>query len=309
MSTPVLIDTDMGVDDAIAIALALSSRELEVVGIASVGGNVNLEQATVNIGRVLAALGAAERPGIGRGLDQSPDLADATHVHGDDGLGKVDLPAAEGLDVGEYIQLYETLIDQHAEKLTIIAIGPLTNLAALLHQRPGLLNRAGRIVIMGGAIWCKGNITPHAEFNFYRDPSAAAAVLGAGLPVSLIALDVTQQVILDESHLARLACSGNRVAEQLARMIRFPMSSPMIDDGAGRFAVHDALTVGTLLWPQLFLRSKMGIEMVLDGPQAGRSKPMLAKDKSRQVSVVISVNADDFLENMLERLCQQEFVV
>lgn len=308
MSTPVLIDTDMGVDDAMAIALALSSRELDVVGLVSVGGNVGLEQATANIGRLLTAFGVERWPKIARGLDQPLGLLDATGVHGDDGLGKIDLPVPERLSVGDYIELYEELIDKHGELLTIVAIGPLTNLATLLRDRPGLLNRVGRIVVMGGAVWCKGNVTPHAEFNFYRDPAAAAAVLGAGLPVTLVSLDVTNQVAMDESHLAHLSRSGNRVGEQLARMIRFPMSQPS-DERTGRFLVHDPLTVGTLLWPQLFLRSKMGIEITVAGSQAGRSKPAIVKDKSRQVSVVISVNANDFLENLLERLCREEFVV
>ena len=308
MSTPVLIDTDMGVDDAMAVALALSSRELEVAGLVSVGGNVGLEQATRNIGRLLNAVGVERWPKIGRGLDQAGGLLDATYVHGDDGLGKVDLPMPEEFNPDEYVAVYEELIGKYGEALVIIAIGPLTNLAALLRDRPGLLNRAGRIVVMGGAIWCKGNITPHAEFNFYRDPQAAAAVLGSGLPVTVVSLDVTNQVVMDESHVAHLSRSGNRAGELLARMIRFPMSQPT-DEAAGRFIVHDPLTVGTLLWPHLFLRSKMALQIATEGPQSGQSKPALAKDKSRQVSVVISVNVDNFLENLLQRLCAEEFVV
>jgi len=308
MSTPIIIDTDMGVDDAMAVALALASPELEVVGLASVGGNVCLDQATRNIGRLLAGLDIKQWPKIARGLDQPSSLLDAKDVHGDDGLGKVDLPTPERLEPGGYVELYEELIDKHGEALVIVAIGPLTNLAALLRDRPGLLQRAGRIVVMGGAIWCKGNITPHAEFNFYRDPQAAADVLGSGLPVTVIPLDVTNQVAMDESHIAHLSRSGRRTGELLASMIRFPMSQPA-DEGAGRFLVHDPLTIATLLWPQLFLRSKMGLAITTDGPQAGRSKPMLAKDKSRQISVVISVNVDDFLEHLLERLCEEKFVV
>ena len=155
--------------------------ELEVVGLASVGGNVGLDQATRNIGRLLAALGIKRWPKIARGLDQPSSLLDAKDVHGDDGLGKVDLPTPERLEPGGYVELYEELIDKHGEGLGIVAIGPLTNLAALLRGRPGLLDRVGRVVIMGGAIWCKGNITPHAEFNFYRDPQAAMDVLGSGV--------------------------------------------------------------------------------------------------------------------------------
>ncbi len=308
MSTPILFDTDMGVDDAVAIALALASRELQVVGMASVGGNVPLDQATLNLARLLTALGLRDWPKLGRGLDQPAELQGAAHVHGDDGLGGADLPAPKDSRPVDFVALYEELIATHGSALTIIAIGPLTNLAALLKDRPGLLERAGRIIVMGGAIWCKGNITPHAEFNFYRDAQAAAAVLEAGLPLTVVSLDVTHQVVMDESHVARLAQSMNGAAEHIARMIRFPMSQPS-DEGAGRFIVHDAVTVGTLLWPQLFLRSKIPLQITTSGAQAGKSKPMISKDKSRQVSVVISVHADDFLENLLERLCQQDFIV
>jgi len=308
MSTPVLIDTDMGVDDAMAIALALASPELEVVGLSGVGGNVPLEQATTNIARLLSGLGVRSWPKIARGLDQPAGLKDALHVHGDDGLGKMDLPLPEDFRPGELVACYEECIETRGSPLVIIAIGPLTNLAAILRERPGLLQRVGRIVVMGGAVWCKGNISPSAEFNFYRDPQAAADVLASGLPITVVSLDVTNQVVMDESHLARLSRSGNRTAELIASMIRFPMSQAS-DEGSGRFLVHDPLTVGTLLWPALFLQSRMALEITTSGPQAGRSKPMIAKDKKRQLSVVISVNVADFLEHLLERLCHEQFVV
>lgn len=308
MSTPILIDTDMGVDDAVAVALALSSPELDVVGLASVGGNVSLEQATLNIARLLRAFGVPRWPRIGRGLDQSAELKNAAHVHGGDGLGLVDLPEPGPFTTSELIPFYEELIAAHGESLIIVAIGPLTNLAHLLRERPGLLQRAGRILVMGGAVWCKGNVTPHAEFNFYRDPVAARELLNSGLPITVVSLDVTHQVVMDESHVARLSRSSSAVAEQLAAMIRYPMTASS-DEGTGRFLVHDPLTIGTLLWPELFLRSKMALDITTTGPQTGRSKPVIAKDKTRQLSVVISVNVDGFMENLMERLCREKFVV
>lgn len=309
MSTPVLFDTDMGVDDAVGLALALSAPQLDVVGVTSVGGNVPIEQATLNVGRVLDAIRPPVWPKVARGLDQAgPNLPDATHVHGADGLGEVDLPVPATFSPGDYLSLYEELIGRHGDALAIVAVGPLTNLAAVLRQRPGLLQQVGRIVVMGGAVWCKGNVTPHAEFNFYRDPAAAMAVLDAGLPVTVVSLDVTTQVAMDESHVANLSRSASRAGQVLARMIRFPLRRPQ-EGEVGRFLVHDALAVGTLLWPELFLRSKMGMEIVISGPQVGRSKPKIAKDKSKQIAVVVSVNVLDFLENLLETLCQEKFVV
>ncbi len=310
MPRPVLIDTDMGADDAVAITLALSAAEVDLVGLVSVGGNVSLEQATSNIARLLGGLQPGKWPPIARGLDQQRSgLRDATHVFGPDGLGQLDLPVPANCTPGDYLELYERLITTYGEALVIVAIGPLTNLAAVSRQRPGLLNRAGHIVVMGGAVWCPGNVTSYAEFNYYRDPQAAAVVLSSGLPITVVPLDVTRQVAMDESHLAHLSCSGRRSGELLARIIRFPIQQQTEDAAPGTFLVHDALAVGVLLWPHLFMRSRMALEMVTTGEQAGRCKPMVAKDKRQQLAVVISVNVGEFLGNLLEELCQEKFVV
>lgn len=309
MPTPVLIDTDMGVDDAVALALAIAAGELQVVGLASVGGNVPLDQATGNMARVLAGLKVTSWPPTARGLDHDrPELLRATNVFGADGLGETGLPMPADYAPGDFTSLYEQCIAAHGAALTIIAIGPLTNLAALLRSRPGLLHKAGRIVIMGGAVWCPGNVTPHAEFNFYRDPQAAAEVLAAGLPVTLVPLDITRQVAMDESHVAHLSRSSRGPGELLARMIRYLLDHAT-EALPGKFLVHDAVAVGALLWPELFMRSRMGLEVVTSGAQAGRTRPVVAKDKSRQLSVVISVNVTDLLEKLLECLCHEEFIV
>ncbi|GMV97641.1 MAG: purine nucleosidase [Phycisphaerae bacterium] len=308
MPTPILIDTDMGVDDALAIALALAGGGLELAGLVSVGGNVPLDQATGNIGRVLAGLGLEDFPPVGVGLDQTGGLKDATGIFGADGLGETHLAVPDDYRTQSYVEVYERCLERHGEALVIAAIGPLTNLAALLRERPDLLRRAGRIIIMGGAVWCPGNVTRWAEFNFYRDPRAAAEVLSAGLPVTLVPLDVTGQVAMDESHVAHLSRSGRRGGELLARMMRHALER---GEGGrkGTVLVHDAVAVGTLLWPELFMRSRVAIEVVLEGEQAGRSRPVVGKDKARQSAVVISVSVVDFLESLLERICQEEFIV
>jgi len=309
MPTPVLIDTDMGVDDAIAITLALSAPNIEVAGLAGVGGNVPLDQAIENIGRLLTGLKIKKPPPAARGLDQTQtQLPDASHVFGKDGLGQIDLPTPKKFKTENYLDFYEKLITKHGKSLTIIAIGPLTNLAGVLRERPGLLQQAGKIIVMGAAVWCSGNVTPHAEFNFYRDPQAADAILSAGLPVTIVPLDVTRQVAIDESHAAHMSCSGIVGGELLARMIQFPLESGT-QSAPGTFLIHDALAVGVLLWPEMFMRAKMGLDIVLTGEQIGKCKPIVGKDKSRQVAVVISVNAVDFLENVLEVLCNEKFVV
>lgn len=307
MPIPLIIDTDMGVDDAVAVALANSAAELDLVGLVSVGGNVDLEQATRNIRRLLGGLKIVKKPVLARGLDQDrPGLEDATDVFSEDGFAGIDLPEAKGLKFADYGSLYEKLIDKYGDALAIVAVGPLTNLAALHRQRPELLAKVGRIVVMGGAVWCPGNITPHAEFNFYRDPQAVADLVGAGLPITVVPLDVTTQIALDESHMAHLSRSGTAAGDVLARMLEASLGRPHHEQ---RFVVHDALAVGFLLWPQLFGRARMALEIAVDGEKAGQSRPQVSKDKARQLHVVISANPVDFLENMLETLCQEHFVV
>jgi len=309
MSTPILIDTDMGVDDAIAITLALSAPDLELAGIASVAGNVSLDQATINIGRLLRGLQSNQKPVIGRGLSQKGDnLSHAMHVFGQDGLGEIELPADDDLKPGNYLDLYEQLINQYGDALVIVAIGPLTNLAGVLHEKPGLLEKAGKIVVMGGAVWCPGNVTAHAEFNFYRDPQAAHAVLSSGLPVTVVPLDVTRQVAMDESHVAHLSRSGTTGGELLAQMVQFPLNSGT-QDAQGKFLIHDALAIGLLLWPHMFIKAKMNLNITLSGNSAGQCKPAVGKDKKKQLAVAISVNVVDFLENLLEQLCNEKFIV
>lgn len=309
MPTPVLIDTDMGIDDAVAVALALTSAKLNLTGLVSVAGNVPLEQATQNIGRLLGGLRLKSSPAVGGGLSpagrQPPH---ATHVFGADGLGEIDLPASRDFGPGSFLEVYEQCIDAHADKLVIIAIGPLTNLAAIYRDRPGLLQRVHRIIVMGGAVWCPGNVTPHAEFNLHYDPIAAKEILTSGLPITVVPLDVTRQVGLDVSHVAHLSRSGTVTGELLGRMLRYPFEragGPEKD----HFLVHDALAIGVLLWPELFMQAKMALEMVTQGEQEGRCRPVVPKDKHNQLGVVISVNTVDFLENLLAQLCHEKFIV
>jgi len=308
MPTPILIDTDMGVDDAVALGLALISPELDVRALVSVGGNVSLDQATRNIGRLLAAIRPGRWPMIGRGLDQkSPGLHDATHVFGSDGLGDAGIPEATNVEVRDYHDVYAEFLASQGD-LSVIAIGPLTNVAAMLAESKSAMEKIKHIYVMGGALWCKGNVHGVAEFNFHRDPAAAATVMASGLPISLLTLDVTKFVGLDESHLAHLAASETATGDFLAKVMAFPLRNSS-EAGPGRFIIHDALAVGAMLWPDLFVRTRMAVEITTSGDRAGHSKPVLKHPSLPGVDVLTAVNAVDFLENMLERLCEEkEFV-
>lgn len=309
MAVPLLIDTDMGVDDAVAVSLALASDALDVRAVVGVGGNVELDQVMVNIGRLLAALNPPVRPIVGRGLDQAEsDLPDAREVFGGDGLGETNLPPDTSLDAVDFRTVYREAIEAAGGELVVQAIGPLTNLAAILSESPELASAIKQVVIVGGAVWTKGNVDDVVEFNFRRDPVAAAKVLGSGLPITVIPLDVTNLVTMDESHVAHLAASGYRTGEVLARMLGHCLESDA-DPGYGRTFIHDALATGNLLWPKLFLKTRMRLDVVTTGQERGRSRPGLGGDKSKQVGLLTAINSVDFLENVLESLCHEAFVV
>ncbi len=309
MAIPLLIDTDMGIDDAAAVMLALASQTTDVRAIVAVGGNVPIALAADNIRRLLAAFAPARMPLIGAGLDQRGDgLMDRREAFGRDGLGESHLTFPAAPAAQDFRAVYRQAIEAARGELHVLALGPLSNLAALLDESPALAKSIRHIALTGGAVWTKGDATETSEFNFHRDPAAAAKVLDSGLPITVCPLDVTRFVCLDESHVAHLAASGHRMSEALAGMLRYPLSRD-VEPGLGKTYLADALTVGSLLWPDLFLKTRMRLELVIGGPEAGRAKPALGGDATRRVDLLTAVNAVDFLENMLESLCREAFVV
>ncbi len=178
MAIPVLIDADVGVDDAVAICLATASAALEVTAVVGVGGSVPLDQVMANIERVLGALHLPDVPHIGRGMDQSSsDLRDRREVFGDDGLGNFDGPSRIKLTSIDFHDAYAQAADAAGGTLNILTTGPLTNLAAAISDSPDLKHSIQHVYVCGGAVWAKGNAGDSVEFNFYRDPQAAAVVL------------------------------------------------------------------------------------------------------------------------------------
>ncbi|HWL94342.1 MAG TPA: nucleoside hydrolase, partial [Phycisphaerae bacterium] len=165
-----------------------------------------------------------------------------------------------------------------------------------------------RLFVAGGAVWCRGNVTEHVEFNFHRDPRAASRVLASGLPITVVPLDVSGLVCFDESHVAHLAASGYRTGQIPAELLEHALEYDG-EPAYGKTFVPAAVAVGSVLWPELFMKTRMQLQIVAEGPQAGRSKPALGGDKSKQVDLLTAVNAAEFLERALESLCHEAFVV
>src|SRR6266699_148813 len=219
----IILDTDPGIDDALALFLALSSPDVRLEAITTVGGNVNVDLTTYN---ALALLELADRKditvarGSNRPIVRQPMYAE--HVHGDNGLGGLQLPEPQikAIDSHAVDVIIEKIMASPGE-ITLVPVGPLTNIALALRREPRIAQSVRGVVIMGGALRVPGNITPGAEFNIYVDPHAAQIVFHAGWPIRLVALDATMQAELQREQVKSLTHNGSPVIIAMERMLSF----------------------------------------------------------------------------------------
>ncbi|OLB96166.1 MAG: hypothetical protein AUH30_13375 [Candidatus Rokubacteria bacterium 13_1_40CM_68_15] len=242
--TLLVIDTDPGVDDALALLLAWGSPGVRVEAVTTVAGNVPLGQCTLNLFRLLALRRPEPWPVVAAGADAplARPLRTAEGYHGADGLGALgDWPEVEAEPaLPNAIDLIVDMGRRHGERLTLVALGPLTNLALACEADLAAMRRIGRVVAMGGAVDVPGNVTPTAEFNFHVDPEAAARVLDAGLRLDLVPLDATGQATVTRAELERAL--GARPGPRAARVLAFTQHA-FAREG-GRLTLHDPLAVG-----------------------------------------------------------------
>jgi len=247
---PLVIDTDPGVDDAIALLVAAISPEVELRGVTTVFGNVALEQTTENALRILDLAGADHVPAAA-GTDRPLVHAQphrAAHVHGSNGLGNVELPPAHRTpEPTPAVRFLADLLHGSDAPVTVCAIGPLTNIALLVASDPAATARIERLVVMGGA-YGSGNVTPTAEFNVWSDPEAAHRVLSSGLPITMVGLDVTRPTAMDAAAVARIGASGP-VGARAAEMLEHYLDYYVRVQGAPGVVIHDALAVLEAITP------------------------------------------------------------
>jgi inosine-uridine nucleoside N-ribohydrolase len=298
MSTRILLDCDPGHDDAIAMLLALASPELELVGVTTVAGNQTLEKTTANAIRVLELAGREDVPvaaGAERPLAREPFVA--AYVHGESGLDGPSLPPARTKPVSE--DAVEFLAERVAGA-TLVATGPLTNVAELLRRRS---ERPDRIVLMGGAI-AEGNVTPAAEFNIWADPEAAEAVFRSGLDVTMIGLDVTHEALLTPPHAERLRTTGEtgRIVAELVDFFALFHRETYGFDGA---PIHDAVAVAHVAVPGLVETAERNVEIeTVSDLCRGRTVVDLWRrtDRAPNAHVAVGIDADRFLELLVDRI-------
>ncbi len=322
MTRHLLIDSDPGIDDALAILLALRSPDARVEAVTTVAGNVPVDHATTNARRILAVAAPDPMPPVacGAAAPLKRALVTAGHVHGQDGLGNLGRflepdgrprypEPAYPLEMRSGPEVILDAADRWGPELTIVALGPLTNLALALQQDPRRLGRAGRVVVMGGAIAVPGNITPAAEFNVYVDPDAASAVLEAGLDVELIPLDVTRRVVLAQ---AALTDRLRRCSDRLARFILdFTLHGFAFgaDREGGGIVLHDPLAMAVALDPSLVAFEPLCVEVECEGKLtrgltlADRREIPAHRKRTPTCRVAMDVDAERVLAMVLERLC------
>ncbi len=253
MTRALLIDTDPGIDDAVAIALALGSPEVNVIGISTVGGNSGLAATTNNALRLLEFFGRTDIP-VASGYDEPYRRAKAETgyepVHGHDGLAGVDLPAPTTKVVSTDAPAFlADKIRNSPDPVTLIAIGPLTNIAHLVDQHPDVIAMIDRFVIMGGAART-GNVTPVAEFNIWHDPEAAKRVFASGLNTVMVGLDVTHSVKTEES-LWNWLKDGSKFGNVFDHILNSYTNMYETFYGERMTHQHDALAMAEAIWPNL----------------------------------------------------------
>jgi inosine-uridine nucleoside N-ribohydrolase len=299
VTTRILLDCDPGHDDAIALLLALGSPEVELLGVTTVAGNQTVDKTTANALRVLELAGRSDVPvaaGAPRPLVREPFVA--AYVHGETGLDGPDLPLPQRAPVSDHA------IDFLATRVTgatLVATGPLTNVALLLAAHPEA--RPDRLVLMGGAI-AEGNVTPAAEFNVWADPEAAARVFESGLDVTMVGLDVTHRALVTPAHADRLRVAG-RVGRAVAELLDFYGVFHREVYGFDGSPVHDAVAVAQVIRPELLRLEQLNVEIDCESSLCrGRTVVDVWRRTGREpnANVAVEIDSEAFLELLVGRL-------
>lgn len=303
MVSSLIIDCDPGVDDAIALLLTIA-KNLPLLGITTVAGNVPLALTYSNARKICALAGKPDIPvyaGCPRPMVR--DLSTAEAIHGASGLQGANLPKPANAAPSQHaVDFLISQLQGAFEPVTIAAIGPLTNLAVALVQSPEIAKNIKQLVIMGGSS-SESNITPSAEFNIYVDPHAAHVVFTADIPTVLITLDTTHQVLTTPERLARIRAIGNPVADAAAGMLAFYGHRDR-----GRYKMpggplHDPCTIAYLLQPELFTTKRVGVAVELVGDRTlGRTVIDWYGDAPSTIEVVDTVNAAGFYDLLFDAL-------
>jgi pyrimidine-specific ribonucleoside hydrolase len=304
---PVILDVDPGIDDALAILLAVRSPELDVKAVTVVFGNVELELGVSNALKILELAGRTDIP-VGRG-EAAPLVGEALtakNVHGENGIGNVILPEPKAkLYEGGALRLLAETLEASSEPVTLIPVGPLTNVALLLKVHPELRPKIREIVSMGGTAAAPGTVRPTVSFNILNDPEAASIVYRSGIPVTMVGLDVTSKTVLTPERIARFSASSDPIETFVAAVVGFHRNLR----GAEGVVVHDPLAVGAVIDPSFVTIEILPVDVELRGELTRgqmvvdrRIEATWRRGDSKSTRVALDVDAERFLEFLIGRL-------
>jgi purine nucleosidase len=303
----IIIDTDPGVDDALAILLALASPEIQLEALTITQGNVTVEKAMRNALAILELLNANHIPvAKGCSLPIVGPLLASDHVHGESGIGNAQLPEPKAQPVSQHAidYLIERFLAEPGE-ISLFTIGPLTNVALAIRKVPRFANAVKELVIMGGAIREGGNFTAQAEFNVYADPHAAHVVFHSGIPITLIPLDVTNKCMLYTNDIQHLLKINSPISQFIGDATAVYLEFTKEKTGINGCALHDPLTLATIIAPELLTLEEHYVDVdISSGISMGNTFADFyhTTDKSANMKVAVDIQAREFIELFLKRI-------
>lgn len=266
----IILDCDPGHDDAIAMLLASRAQGLRMLGVTTVAGNSYIENTTANARKVLDYAGVTDVPvykGAGKPMMHELYRLTGAIIHGEDGLGGPTIPkAVTPIGEGHAVEFIIKTLRQHPGKVTVVATGPLTNIAMVVVQAPDVLEKIEKLVIMGGAIRDPGNITSAAEFNIYVDPEAAKIVFASGMNIYLTTLDVSMKAVFYADDIEAIRAQGDKVSLLVAELLDFFGQTHVNHFGFLACPIHDALCIGTLIDDQLLTWEHTFVDISVHDP-------------------------------------------
>jgi len=303
----IILDTDPGIDDALAILLAIASPELMLDSVITVHGNCAVEQTTINALSILELVGASHIP-VAKGFSLplvQPSLL-ALETHGNSGLGYAKLSSPQSKPIGQHGSdfLIERIMSNPGE-ITLVAIGPLTNVAVAIRKEPRIIQALKEIIIMGGAVRHQGNSTPMAEFNVHVDPHASHMMYHSGIPMTLVPLDVTYQCILTPADVKRLNKINSPITKFIDDSTRFYMEFHDEYQHIDGCAINDPLALALAFAPELCTYEEHYVDVdISGGVSMGNTYADFYKHykKPANMKIALGVKARDFIELFLERM-------
>ena len=304
----IIIDTDPGQDDAVALLLALASKELEILGVTCVAGNVPLSLTSENARKILELTRYTEIP-VFAGADRpiKRTLVTAEHVHGKTGIDgpvlekpKIKLQSKEAIEF-----IIETILSYPKDEITLCTLGPLTNIGLAFQREPRIKTLIKEIIMMGGGFFEGGNITPAAEFNIYVDPEAAAEVLESGIPITMLPLDVTHKALTSRSRIESFRKIGNKAGIATAEMLDFFERFDVEKYGSEGGPLHDPNVITYLLRPEFYEGKYVNVEIEL---VSDLTRGMTVVDwwnvttRKKNVYYIDKVKDEEFFNFLIERI-------